>query len=110
MNSSLKPKYEIIPIAPKGVNIYDRPAPDSQGALKRRAVANGTPLQAYDILMIGGVPYAYLVPQVEGKPEYVRVAERDGSIVYCKVIDLPPSDIAMICERLERIATALENK
>ena len=71
----------------KGVIVRDRPAPESQGAIRRRAEPVGTALNVDLTVNIDGVNYARLIPQNPLKPEWVRVAERDNSIVY---LDLYP--------------------
>ena len=103
--------HVVIVKAKAGMRILDRPASTTDGAIIRRTVSNGTTLDAYSIHYIDGVPYARLAPQFPNKPEYIRIAERDESLVYCDVINLnapPPSgDLLAI---LTRIAEALEKK
>ena len=94
------------------MRVLDRPGSTTDGAIVRRAVPSGSTLDAYSIHYINGVPYARLVPQFPTKPEYIRIAERDESIVYCDVINLEaetqaPRDLLAV---LERIAKALEAK
>jgi len=103
-------KHVVIVKVSKGMKVLDRPASRTDGAITRRVVANGTSLDAYSIHYVHGVPYARLVPQFPNKPEYIRIAERDESIVYCDVIDLDGDSeqyIALLAV-LERIAKALE--
>lgn len=105
-------KHVIIVRAKAGMRVLDRPGSTTDGAIVRRAVPSGSTLDAYSIHYIHGVPYARLVPQFPTKPEYIRIAERDESIVYCDVINLEaeaqvPSDLLAV---LERIAKALEAK
>jgi hypothetical protein len=65
---------------------------------------------AYSIHNIGGVDYARLVPENPQRPEWVRVAEADKSMVYVDVIDLGESGDSDIAQALNRIADALERK
>lgn len=105
-------RHIVIVKVPKGMKVLDRPASTTDGAITRRVVANGTSLDAYSIHYIDGVPYARLVPQFPNKPEYIRIAERDESMVYCDVINLEPDaqQSADLLAVLERIAEALESK
>lgn len=105
-------KHVVIVKVKNGMKILDRPASTTDGALTRRIVPNGTTLDAYSIHYIHGIPYARLVPQFPNKPEYIRIAERDESIVYCDVINLDPDpeQSAALLAVLERIATALERE
>jgi len=82
----MEAKILLIVLPPAGLNIWDTPRPQSQGALLRRAVAKGTPLYAYRIVNFQGVPYAWLQPQDPNKPEWVRVAEADGVTKYVEII------------------------
>ena len=105
-------KHVVIVQAKAGMRVLDRPGSTTDGAIVRRAVPSGSTLDAYSVHYINGVPYARLVPQFPTKPEYIRIAERDESIVYCDVINLEaeaqvPSDLLAV---LERIAKALEAK
>ena len=104
-----EPKYKLIVLVKNGVNINDRPGPDSQGALKMRSEKRGNVLYADAILNIDGVPYASLIPQNPLKPEYLRVAERDHSIEYVEVIPLQAS-AEKIADALNRIADAIALK
>ena len=101
-----EPIYKLIVRPQSGVNINDRPGPDSQGALKMRTEKRGNVLYADAILNIDGVPYASLIPQNPLKPEYVRVAERDHSIEYVEVIPLQTS-ADKIANALNRVADAI---
>ena len=105
-------KHVLIVRAKAGMRVLDRPGSTTDGAIVRRAVPSGSTLDAYSIHYIHGVPYARLVPQFPTKPEYIRIAERDESIVYCDVIDLEPDaqQSADLLAVLERIAKALEAK
>lgn len=103
-------KHVLIVKVQNGMKILDRPASTSAGAITRRIVPNGTTLDAYSIHYIEGVPYARLAPQFPNKPEYIRIAERDESMVYCDVIDLDADPVISpaLLTVLERIASALE--
>lgn len=111
---SEKVKHVVIVKEKAGMRILDRPASTTDGALVRRAVQNGTSLDAYSIHYVQGIPYARLVPQFPNRPEYIRIAERDESRVYCDVIDLEEEakndDVRALVEVLTRIAEALEGK
>jgi len=108
-------KYLLIVKPAAGLNIQDRPAPQSQGAIKRRAVGKGTVLNAANIINFQGVKYAQLVPIDPARPEWVRVAE-PGSAVneYVEVIELAPepgtpdlSDLATELRALTQAVTSL---
>lgn len=73
-------KYLLIVKPSNGLNIWDTPRPQSQGAVKRRTVGKGTFLHAYEIINFEGVRYAYLVPVDPAKPEWARVAERGSTV------------------------------
>ena len=88
----MEPKYLLIVKVPQGLVIRDTPRPQSQGGIERRRVGAGTPLQAYRIVNVGGVEYAWLVPQNPQKAEWVRVAEADHSIEYVEVLDMEPEN------------------
>lgn len=84
----MEPKLLLIVQVPRGIVIRDTPRPESKGSRAIRNVAVGTALYAYQIINVEGVEYARLVPQNPQKPEWVRVAEADRSIVYVDVIKL----------------------
>ena len=88
----MEPKYLLIVKVPQGIIIRDTPRPQSQGGIERRRVGVGTTLQAYRIINVNGVDYAWLVPQNPLKAEWARVAEADGSIEYVEVLDLEPEN------------------
>ena len=90
----LEPKFLLIVKVPRGIVIRDLPRPESKGSRAMRSMPVGTPLYAYGIHTIEGVPYASLVPRDPRKPEWVRVAEADHSIEYVDVINLESSDNA----------------
>lgn len=104
----MKPKYLLIVKVPRGIVVRDRPAPESQGAVKMRAEGVGKALYAYTIVNVDGVNYAGLIPQNPSRPEWVRVAERDGSIEYVEIIPLEDNIESEIITVLNRIANALE--
>lgn len=106
----MEPKFQLIVKVASGVIVRDRPAPQSQGAVKMRAEPVGKSLMAYTIINIGGVDYAGLIPQNPLRPEWVRVAEADHSIEYVEVIPLMDmsSGSGAIAAALNRIADALE--
>jgi hypothetical protein len=99
--------YKAIVIAPKGINIYDRPAAQAKGAIKRRSEPNGKHLIVETFFNIEGVPYAALVPQNPDKPEYIRIAERDGSIKYVELVDLA-SDQQELITAIRELTEALK--
>lgn len=103
----MTPKYLLIVKVPRGIVVRDRPAPESQGAVRLRAEPVGKALQAYTIINVDGVNYAGLIPQNPSRPEWVRVAERDGSIEYVDVIPVKDEESEML-STLNRIAAALE--
>lgn len=73
-----------------------------------RAEPVGKVLSAFTIINIEGVDYAGLIPQNPLKPEWVRVAEADRSIVYVDVIPVSDAGNDDIAAALNRIAAALE--
>ncbi len=104
----MEPKFALIVKVPRGLTIRTSPRPEGQGGNAIRTVPVGTCLEAYSIHTIDGVPYARLVPQNPTRPEWVRVAEADRSIVYVDVIELDqPADNA-VAAALNRIADAIE--
>jgi len=107
-----EPKYLLIVRAKAGLKVRDTPRPESEGGVARRSEPVGKQLYAYDIHWIGPVQYARLVPQNPLKPEWVRVAEADNSVVYVDVIALEGSTggdngVGAIAAALNRIADAL---
>lgn len=88
----MEPRYLLIVKVVKGLVVRDTPRPESQGGRAIRSVGVGGALYAYNIINVGGVDYARVVPQNPQKPEWVRVAEADGSIEYVDVLDLESSD------------------
>ncbi len=104
----MEPRVLLIVKVPRGLKILDTPRPEGQGALIRRTVAVGTPLEAYGIHNINGVNYARLVPQNPLKQEWVRVAEADHSIEYVDVINLDPSndELAALMKVLSELANS----
>jgi len=97
-------KYLLVVKVPKGLVIRDLPRPQSQGARALRTVPVGTLLYAKLIVKIEGVPYA-LINTTRERPEWVRVAEADGSIQYVEVIDLfSETDTA-----IDRLSAAIES-
>jgi len=105
----LEPKYLLIVKVSKGLIIRDTPRPQSEGAIPLRAVAVGKALYAYQIINVAGVDYARLVPQNPIKPEWVRVAEPDGSVEYVDVIELKTQDSASsaLADAITLLATAV---
>lgn len=105
----MEPKYQLIVRNKTGVVIRDTPRPQSEGGVARRTVPVGTTLMCYTILNVGGVDYAQLVPQNPLKPEWVRVAESDKSVIYVDVYPLEEeSTNDSIAKALNRIADAIE--
>lgn len=101
----MNPKYVLIPLT--SVPVLDTPRSKTDGAIKRRDAYIGFPLQAYDVFRFDGVPYAWLVPQNPTKPEWVRVAEADGSLEYVKVVEVSPSKDTEIVSLLKEILFVL---
>jgi len=101
-------RYLLIVKVPRGLTVRNTPRPQSMGGIAMRNVAVGTSLEAYSIHNIDGVDYARLVPQNPQRPEWVRVAEADRSIVYVDVIDLGNTDPAAdTAAALNRVADAI---
>lgn len=105
----MEPKYQLIVQVAAGVIVRDRPAPQSRGAAKMRAEPVGKTLMAHTIINIEGVDYAGLIPQNPLKPEWVRVAEADRSIVYVDVIKLDNNGSGELVNAINRHADAVEN-
>ncbi len=125
IGASVEPKYMLIVTEPAGWVILDTPRSQSQGAVRRRAEPVGKPLYAYDIIITGGVPYAYLVPQNPARPEWGRVSEAGGVIVndeggfedqvdhvraYVKVIPLAPSGENDLAAAIRELASAIRSQ
>lgn len=77
----MQPKILLIVTEPAGWNILDSPRPQSSGAIRRRAEVVGKPILAYRIILVEGVPYAWLVPQDPNKVEWGRVSEKGGVLL-----------------------------
>jgi hypothetical protein len=106
----MEPKLLLIVKPASGLNVWDLPRPQSQGALKRRAEPKGAQLYAYDIHTFEGVPYARLVPRDATRPEWVRVAEADHSVEYVDVIELTNQDSsASLADAIILLATAIRD-
>ena len=103
----MEPKFLLIVKVPRGLNILDTPRPQSAGAVVRRSVPVGTPLDAFGIHNVQGVDYARLVPQNPLKKEWVRVAEADQSIEYVDVIPLGgDGETSQLIQALSELANA----
>lgn len=111
------PKYILTVRVKDGLVVRDTPRSQSDGGLKLRTEPVGKILRAYNIIWVGPVQYAQLVPQNPLKSEWVRVAESDNSIVYVEVEPINPSvqdgDLVVAVNRLtkqvERLVSAMEN-
>jgi hypothetical protein len=104
----LGPKFLLLVKVAKGLVIRDTPRPESQGGRSMRTVGVGTALYAYQIINVGGVDYARLVPQNPLKPEWVRVAEADHSIEYVDVMEMDPTDSnSVLADAITLLATAI---
>lgn len=104
-------KFLLVVKPTAGLNIWDTPRPQSEGARKRRSVPVGTTLYATGVFNFSGVQYANLVPIDPTKPEWVRVAEAGSKVnEYCDVIVLESSDNSemAISEAITRLAKAIE--
>lgn len=102
----MEAKFLLIVKVPRGIVVIDTPRAQGQGAIVRRSVAVGTPLEAYGIHNINGVNYARLVPQNPQKSEWVRVAEADHSIEYVDVIELDPPENNELMSVLRELASS----
>ena len=97
------PKYILTIIATKGSISRVAPTPTAD---KVRDLRIGSPLACYEVtVMMDGVPYARLSP-TGAKAEWVRVAERDQSIIYA-VTRENITDQDKIANALNRIADAI---
>lgn len=93
-----------------GMDILDRPISQSEGAKVLRKEQCGTRLTAIAKIFKNGVPYAVLVPREPNKPEYMRIAERDNSIVFAEVIEIEPETdkIAEAIKELTEVVRTLK--
>jgi hypothetical protein len=97
------PKYILTVIAIKGLISRIAPTPTAD---KVRDLRIGSPLACYEVtVMMDGVPYARLSP-LGAKAEWVRMAERDQSIVYAVAREIV-TDQDKIADALNRIADAI---
>lgn len=108
----LKPTKIILVTTPRGLNIWDTPRAQSDGAKLRRAEPVGAVLHAYGIFPFAGVPYAYLVPRDANKPEWCRVSEAGGTPAYVRVIELDEgaatgAQIAELTDAIRDLTAAL---
>lgn len=109
----MEAKYLLIVKVANGVAIRNSPRPQSQGGLLMRNVPVGTQLEAYNIINVGGVDYARLVPQNPQRPEWLRVAEADHSVEYVDVFDLTAEATGAenaIAKALNNIADAIRER
>ncbi len=108
----MEAKYLLIVKVPAGLVILDKPIPRSKGAREiSPAVPAGAALEAYRIVSVGGIPYAWLVPNppIILKPPY-RTAwcrVKDADLEYVDVIDLGTSDDSSIAAAINRLADAI---
>jgi hypothetical protein len=103
----MQAKYNILITAKAGLNVWDRPAAQSEGAIKRYAQPCGSTRDAYQIINQDGVPYAQLVPQNPIKPEYMRLNERDMSQVYAIATPLNSGIDSDLAEAIRYLADAI---
>ncbi len=108
----MEAKYLLIVKVPAGLVILDKPIPRSKGAREiSPAVPAGTVLEAYRIPTVGGIPYAWLVPNppIILKPPYKTAwcRVRDADIEYVDVIDLGDSDNTSIAAAINHLADAI---
>jgi hypothetical protein len=100
------PKYLVTVVSTRGMISRSAPTPT---AGKSRDLPVGSVHFCYEITsMMDGVLYARLSP-VGVKPEWARVQERDGSIVYLTYAAYE-SEASQIIAVLNRIAIALEKQ
>jgi len=98
------PKYILTVIATKGMISRAAPTPTAD---KVHDLRIGSPLACYEVTeMMDGVPYARLSPLGAKTVEWVRVAERDKSIVYAVVREIV-TDQDKIANALNRIADSI---
>jgi len=95
-----------------GLVILDKPIPRGKGAKEvSPAVPAGTVLEAYRIVPVGGIPYAWLVPNppIILKPPYKTAwcRVRDADIEYVDVVDLRTNDDSSIAAAINRLADAI---
>ena len=106
-----EPRYLLIVKVVRGLLVMDLPRPQAQGGRVVRAMPVGSQLYSLGIHNIAGVNYARLVPRDPLHPEWVRVAEADGSIEYVDVIDLKPAnhEISDLTNAITLLATAIRD-
>jgi len=83
-----KPKYLLIVTTPR--QVLD--TPKNKGAKLHRQEEEGAQLYASQLLKVEGGLFACLIPKNEKKPEWVRVAEADGSRSYADLYDIEGID------------------
>jgi len=108
----MEAKYLLIVKVTAGLVILDKPIPRSKGAREVSSAAPaGTVLEAYRVVSVGGIPYAWLVPNppIFLKPPYKTAwcRVRDADIEYVDVIELGTSDDASIAAAIIRLADAI---
>ena len=109
----IKPRYKCVVQVRAGMTSRDTPRAQNDGGMAMNLYKVGDTLYAFQILQVKGVPYAQIVPRDPMKPEWVRVAEADNSIIYLKVEDLYPNepenggDSADLTRAVYRLADAI---
>lgn len=102
-------KYLLIVKPAAGLNIWDTPRPQGQGAIKRRTETKGAQLYAYDIHYFEGVPYARLVPRDPTRPEWARVSERGSATPeYVDVIQMESEQDLDLGSAINKLAASIE--
>lgn len=113
---AIKPRYKLTVMVKSGMTSRDKPGSQNDGANAMNTYAVGSPnLYAFQVIQVNGVPYAQIVPRNPTKPEWMRVAEADNSLIYLKVEDLYPNEPvpqsggsdALLISALTRIADQL---
>jgi hypothetical protein len=98
------PKYILTIVATRGMISRAAPTPTAN---KVRDLRIGTPLACYEVtVMMDGVSYARLSPLGAKTAEWVRVAERDESIVYAVAREIV-TEQDKIANALNRVADAI---
>lgn len=108
----MEPKYLLIVKVEAGLVILDKPIPRGKGAREVcPAVPAGTVLEAYRIVGVGGIPYAWLVPNppIFLKPPYKTAwcRVRDADLEYVEVIDLGADESSSMAAAINRLADAI---
>jgi hypothetical protein len=108
----IKPRYKCVVQAKAGMTSRDTPRSQSDGGVAINNYPVGATIYAFQRLQVKGVPYMQIVPRDPMRPEWMREAEADNSVIYLKVSDLYPSEPAdtggdSLVAAVDRVANAI---